>query len=407
MRSSLLILAALSALPAVCAQWAPIAPLPVSRSDHTATELGGVIYIAGGCNGAQNCDFSSGYCSCTSYTPALTSYTPSTNAYASLAVMPTPRYRHLACPLPDGASGMVVFGGRTLPADTMITAIDIYTVATNTWHTLGVPYPPALGSDNSCTTASNGKIYVMGGYDAGYTATNVMYALTLSSNAQGGSFVQVASMPSILGDFSSTMDDLGAIHVLGGYISSADPNWVCRPTTTHFVYTPTSDTWTTAPSLPMALAEKDDAILLRGRLYTIGGETKSKTSGCNDTHLLPLANVFSYDPLTAQWRNETSLPVPVMRTASTLVDNVIYLFGGQGTPIDGAITVPLRYAAYSYGAPAPPAAPWYVTYSAGAMAGGIVGTLLVTLLLVAVARCCWLRRKASMSSSLTEVREIV
>jgi hypothetical protein len=392
---ALLALAAAALLPAARAQaWGVSTPLPFARSDHTATALGGSIFIAGGCDGAQKCvGGSRGTCSCSSASRNLVAFTPANASYSPRAPLLQPRYRHLACPLGD-ASGLVLFGGRTLtpatPAtgDAIITAIDVYTAATNAWTQLGVAYPADLGSDNSCTTALDGRIYVMGGYTPDYAvSTRLMYALTLGG-ANGGSFALMAPMPLGLGDFSSALvPATGNIHVMGGYTTEEGPYWYCRPTPSHFVYSPRTNTWAAGPPLPVAMGEKDDAVLLGGRLFTMGGESKSRTSECYDTDILVLTGVRSYDPAANAWRNETSLPYGAMRLASAEVGGVAYLFGGQGALIDDLDTNPLKYSVLTFTlAPvaAPDAAP--VSYSAGAMGGAIAGTLLVTLALAAAAQ---------------------
>ena len=392
---TLICLAGLLCLAAAQPAWNTIAPLPFARSDHTATALGSAIYIAGGCDGAQKC-VSGGTCSCTSYTRNMLAYTPATNAYTARAPLLQPRYRHIVCPLAD-ESGMVLLGGRTLtPAvpdtnDAIITAVDVYRPASNNWTTLGVAYPADLGSDNSCTTAPSGVIYVMGGYDASYNiSTTVMYAFTLGGSA-GGAFAKVAPMPMALGDFSSTLAPTGNIHVLGGFTTEA-PNdwWWCRPTTAHYVYNPTLNTWAPAPAMPVGLGQKDDAIVLSGRLFTIGGETKSKTSGCTDLDIVALTKVFSYDPVALAWRNETFLPSPIIRTAGAALGGTAYLFGGQGPIIDSGDTIPILFTAYSYTfAPPPTPAPAPLVYSPGAFGGAIAGTLVVACLLAAcAARLC-------------------
>ena len=400
----LLPLAGLLCLAAAQPAWNTIAPLPFARSDHTATALGSAIYIAGGCDGAQKC--ANGMCSCTSTTRNMLAYSPATNAYTARAPLLQPRYRHIVCPLAD-ESGMVLLGGRTLtPAnattnDAIITAVDVYRPASNSWATLGVAYPADLGSDNSCTTALSGVIYVMGGYDTFYSvATTVMYAFTLGGSG-GGAFAKVAAMPMALGDFSSTLAPTGNIHVLGGFTTDPD-EWWCRPTTSHFVYNPTLNTWdnSTIPPMPVGLGQKDDAIVLSGRLFTIGGETKSKTSGCTDLDIVALTKVFSYDPLAKTWRNETFLPSPIIRTAGAALGGIAYLFGGQGPIIDSGDTIPILFTAYSYMfAPPPAPAPAPLVYSPGAFGGAIAGTLVVACLLAAcAARLCGAFQRPSASA---------
>ena len=185
--------------------WSAIAPLPFSRSDSTATTVGSLIYIAGGCDGAQNC--AGGFCSCSSITANFVAYSPATNAYVTLPSMPAARYRHLACAV---GTTIYFFGGRTLPGDAIITTIDAYSTATGSWSTLASAYPAGIGSDNSCSTVGS-NIYIMGGYDASYSQTfSNMYQF---SPATGAFTLLPGKMVTGRGDFSSVTRTDGTISI--------------------------------------------------------------------------------------------------------------------------------------------------------------------------------------------------
>ena len=379
--------------------WGKVAPLPFGRSDVTATPLGSLIYLAGGCDGAQKCannppTGNNWICSCSSHTLNFVAYSPATDTYATKAPMLRPRYRHVTCPTLD-ETRMVVFGGRAIPSDAIIPSIDVYSVAANAWTSLAVQLPSDVGSDNSCTTAATGDIYVMGGYDQFYSVSySTMYKFVLSPAGTAGAFTLVAPMPLGLGDFSSTLDPAGLIHVLGGYSVATDPSWwFCRPLRTHLTYSPKTGLWTdltaTAP-LPVAQAEKDDALLVAGRLFVVGGESKTVATGCSDLNITALAGVYSYDlsvvPSTAAWRAEGSLPEGEMRLATAALNGVIYLFGGQGPIIDrgsGGETIPISYdvRTYTYN-PLPPVPEAVPFFPGGTLAGAVVATFVGTLLAV-------------------------
>jgi len=384
---ALLLASLLSASVEAQPEWGLAAPLPFGRSDQTATPLGQLIYLAGGCVGAQQCN--GGYCSCTAITRnvvAFSPYAPAGGAYTFKAPMPIARYRHISCPLGDG-TGMVIFGGRTLtPADAttndkLITRLDVYSSTTNTWRTLGATYPATvLGSDNSCTTGTDGNIYVMGGYVQDYSAsTRTLYSFTLDATAAGGTWRTLAPMPIGLGDFSSALAPNGNIHVIGGYSTDTLGDWACRPLAINLAYSPPQNTWAYAATPPDFFAEKDDALLVAGRLFVMGGEKKRKFSGCGDTDIVALSNVFSFDAASNTWRNETFLPSAIMRTATATLGGVIYLFGGQGPIVDGDF-LPLLASVltYTYN---PVPVPWYERlFNSGSVAGAVVGTFLCTAL---------------------------
>ena len=141
-----------------------LAPLPFARSDHTATAMPDrLVYIMGGCDGAQVCDNStggSGFCACTSFTRNVAAFDVASGTYVPAnsarlpPPMPMPRYRHLACAVRDV---IVIFGGRVLSTDAIITQVDAYNTTSRTWLPSAqlAPYPFDLGSDNSCSTVND------------------------------------------------------------------------------------------------------------------------------------------------------------------------------------------------------------------------------------------------------------
>lgn len=301
--------AAPSPAPVEYGLWTPIAPVPFARSDHTATTVGKSIYIAGGCDGSQDCDAVSGFCSCTSITTSLVRYDPATNTYRRLAPMPVARYRHLAVPIADV---IYFFGGRELGTDAIILRVDAYNVSSNSW-SIRLPtdpssfYPSDLGSDNSFITNGQNTIFIFGGYTPDYSSSlATTYAFTPASDAESGVWVRKnGNMTLPRGDFAavevpSSQGGNGTKGLIYGGYSTQFPGpdgglngeWYCRPLNGVEMYDVDTDTWTAVGPLPMPLAEKDDGIIIGGRLYSIGGERKSRLSGCTDLDIDPVFGVF-------------------------------------------------------------------------------------------------------------------
>jgi len=179
------------------------------------------------------------------------------------------------------------------------------------------------------------------------------------------------------GDFSSVvLNDM--VHVYGGYT----PPQFCVPLTSHDVYDPVADAWTVSTPLPDNLAEKDDGVVINGLLLSIGGEKKAVTVGCVDQDIIPLKEVFAFDPVTASWKNETSLPDDRMRFASAAIGSTVFIFGGQGRIVDGDM-LPVLYSAYALSAGDSPGGGGSsgALYTRGDMAGAVVGTFLASILL--------------------------
>ncbi len=109
------------------------------------------------------------------------------------------------------------------------------------------------------------------------------------------------------------------IHVFGGsYL------------TTHEVYNPTTNTWTTRAPLPVGLMHPAAALTFDGRVLCIGGATTGRVA---------TANVYAYSASTDRWTPLAPLPTAnFLQTAVSMDDGRIFVFGG-----DNSAGVALRY----------------------------------------------------------------
>jgi hypothetical protein len=175
-----------------------------------------------------------------------------------------------------------------------------------------------------------------------------------------------------------------------------------------------ADSWSVAEPLPAGVAEKDDAIVLNGKIYAIGGERKAVTSGCTDLDLTPVREVWAYDLVRAGWTASTPLPDARMRFASAVVNDSVYVFGGQGPLEDGSF-FPILYSALKYdadGVPVAPPSPATVaaasvapaTFSVGSVVGAVIGTFIATLALAMFVGCLLNYRQARLRRSADVVR---
>jgi N-acetylneuraminic acid mutarotase len=355
-----------------------------------ASTLNGKIYLMGGCDGAQDCDTSAGFCACTSLTHDVQVYDPDADAYTAAAPMPRRRYRHVSCVWRDA---VYVFGGRSIPDDAMITAVDVFNTTSGEWATLpgSADYPAQLGSDNACFTVGD-AIYMAGGYAPDYSvSTDVTFAFSPLTNTWAP---KAGRMLQGRGDFSAASVG-GKGHIYGGY-TAAD---FCNPIDTHEEYDPVADAWTTRAPLPATLAEKDTGVVLLGRVFSVGGERKSQPAGCSDLDIIPVRDVYSYDLLTDTWRNETFMPEPRMRFAAAPVDSILFVFGGQGPLVDGD-ALPLKYTAFAFSYENPGStANSTPTFGLGVVVGAVFAVFGGTLAIVgAVVYYCCFRRVAANSS---------
>ena len=96
---------------------------------------------------------------------------------------------------------------------------------------------------------------------------------------------------------------------------------------THEVYDPASDTWTTAAPLPTGRSGIGAAVLA-GRIHVLGGEAAT-TFEQNE----------AYDPATDSWSSFAPLPTPRHGLGVVAMGDVIYVLAGGPRPGDSRSNV--------------------------------------------------------------------
>jgi N-acetylneuraminic acid mutarotase len=121
--------------------------------------------------------------------------------------------------------------------------------------------------------------------------------------AMGDSWTTEPALPT--GTFASSATVLnGSIYVAGGFTSSG-------PTSALQVFTPGTNTWSSAASMPGARYDSDGAQTVNNQIYFIGGWTS-----------LPNNNLFVYSPNS--WSNGSSLPSLSGGGVSGVINGAIY-----------------------------------------------------------------------------------
>jgi len=307
--------------------------MPLGRSDMTVSpaQVGGELrmYVVGGCVSDQICydPDSTMQCFCSGITNQTHYYRPSTNTYGTAADMPRERYRHAAAQV----GGVIyLFGGRTL-ADDVITAVDAYDTATDTW-TSPCSWD-AAGSDNTAFT-DGAKIWLAGGWAADYSSP---ISQVLEFDPATCEFVTKASLPTPRGDVSSIT--VGNRHfVMGGF---TDGNF-CEGSKVVESYTPASNSWTSHDDLTLGRA--DMAVgQIDGHVFAIAGETVNDK--CSRS--IPVPDVERLDAgdggggggggggstsagYNGDWIIEQNVPSDRFRFVAASFGTSIFLFGGQG-----------------------------------------------------------------------------
>ncbi len=161
------------------------------------------IYRLGG--GCDDCFLNYGYC---------TRYNGVTDSWEQIAYLPYSRSSIAAAY--DGQGHIWGFGGYTSFGLPRIHDTIKYTIATNTWESIGMAYVPIETSDAKAVLGADGNIYLIGGLAGAYTGlpTTNVWILEPGSNTpilSVGPALNVARY-----DFGAVLGDDNYIYVIGG-----------------------------------------------------------------------------------------------------------------------------------------------------------------------------------------------
>jgi N-acetylneuraminic acid mutarotase len=159
----------------------------------------------------------------------------------------------------------------------------------------------------------NGKIYAIGGLN---NDTNL--AVNEEYDPATDIWKTKEPMPTARSGFAIAAYQ-SKIYVIGGTTGTSDASGF---TDKNEVYDPATDTWETMVSMPTPRADLC-ASVVNGSIYLIGGKEYWEGSL---NHELNVTEV--YDPTTDTWTTAASMPIPVFGYASAVVDGKIYVMGG-------------------------------------------------------------------------------
>jgi N-acetylneuraminic acid mutarotase len=111
----------------------------------------------------------------------------------------------------------------------------------------------------------------------------------------------------------------GNIYVVGGYPYPWPNSYAGSALNSLEEFNPTTQTWTSLPSMPTARANVAVAGGNDGRIYVFGG---------NDSKFQYLNTAEAYDPTTRSWKELAAMPVSGVVAAAAGTDGKIYVFDG-------------------------------------------------------------------------------
>jgi hypothetical protein len=177
------------------------------------------------------------------------------------------------------------------------------------WSTL--PSLPTARTDLAATTGADGRIYALGGLDAAGNVLKTVEVYNPTTNA----WAAAADLPTARADLAATTGTDGRIYAIGGLGANG------FPLATVEVYTPSTDTWVAAANLPTARRGLAAVTLSSGLIYALDGFIR--TGGDEGPDFT--SNVFEvYTPGTNTWTQATSLPFGGEVTAAVGSDGQMY-----------------------------------------------------------------------------------
>ncbi|MEV6583273.1 kelch repeat-containing protein [Streptomyces sp. NPDC051582] len=317
--------------------WATLPPMKTARNSLASTTApcpGGVkgdcVYAIGGAQG-------------NTALATNEAYSTETNAWLSLPPMPTPRAAMAAatapCPEELGLRGacVYVFGGNSMAvADAILTTVEAYSPATNTWATLPPLRVRRIGHAGAAGTCPEGLglhgacVYAFGGLspDGTLAAAEVYSPVT-------NAWMDLPDMPTRRGDglggaFAPCPDGMadGCVYALGGLNGTT--------LDTVEAYSPAANAWVTLPSMPTPHRELGAAAApcpkntRRSCVYAVGGQTNNSSSDTAVVEAFAIEHTPAKDG--TEPKPSTSAPEPAPFPADGLTDDLLSPVPGGAPP---------------------------------------------------------------------------
>ena len=287
--------------------WRTSTRLPTARAAlGVAAASNGKLYAIGGSGGS----YISGY----ETLDTVEEYDPATGTWTARADMPTARYALGVAAASNGRIYAIGGYGGTYYSRKALATVEEYDPATDTWRPRASM--PTARDSRGVAAASNGKIYVCGGYD------NKLGTSVYEYDPATDTWTTRASMPTLRWVSGVAAASNGKIYAIGG-TDGLNPLAVVEE------YDPATDTWTIRAGMPTARGGLGVVAASNGRVYAIGGWGSSS----------PLATVEEYDPATDTWGTRASMMTVRSGLGVAAANNgKLYALGGENGGVDGWLT---------------------------------------------------------------------
>jgi N-acetylneuraminic acid mutarotase len=184
---------------------------------------------------------------------------------------------------------------------------------TLTW-TTELPLPGTVYHSQAIVTQN--RVYLLGGY-INDTPSSTVYTAAINADGTLDAWTTASPLPAtICGAQAIVTKD--RVYLLGGIINGAYSSTVY---TAPIQSDGTLGTWTTATSLPVAVAYSQ-ALVTKNRVYLMGGVVKGGYSSV--VYTAPI----NADGTLGTWARTTSLPATIAYSQALVTKDRVYLLGG-------------------------------------------------------------------------------
>ncbi len=231
------------------------------------------------------------------------------DSWATKANMPTAR---LGLGVATASNGKIyAIGGYDNSNNHFLATVEEYDPATNIWKPKA--NMPTARYSLGVTTTSNGKIYAIGGNNTGDKYGHL--ATVQEYDPATDIWTTKASMPTLRSELGVTTTSNGKIYAIGGNNGNS--------LATVEEYNPITDTWTAKANMPTARSGLAVITASNGRIYAIGGYNNNISNSI-------LSTVEEYDPGTDTWTTKANMPTARWGLGVTTASNgKIYAIGGN------------------------------------------------------------------------------
>ena len=214
-----------------------------------------------------------------------------------------------------GNNRVYVAGGSGVPKTTASATFEVYNVMTDSWAT---KTSSPVAAYQSSFSRLGSMLHMIGGRDPSVITPVTPIALDTNQaySPTTDTWRTANSMPTVRYGHAVETDGSTYLYAIGG----SDPKWVPNDLSEVEVYISTSDTWQSRNALPTARKFVVGSYY-SGYIYATGGYTTT-----------PLTIVEAYSVLADSWITIAGIPTGRSKLGSTTMQGVLYTFGGLVPP---------------------------------------------------------------------------